>query len=58
MDKLALYEIREWMCKKENMEKLSDREKIQISEAIDEYTEKIAPIILKHMAGIRRVEQI
>ena len=51
MDEKTENEITQWMCKPENMKKLSVMEKLNISIAWQEYVEKIAPIILKHMGG-------
>lgn len=51
MDQHTHDEIMNWMSDQENMKKLSMVESIKISLAMAEYTEKIAPIILKHMAA-------
>lgn len=50
MDKHTHDEIMNWVSSEENIAKLSLIERTKIGLALAEFTEKVAPIILKHMA--------
>lgn len=54
MDQNTHDEIMKWISKEENIAKLSLTEKNKIALALSEFTEKVAPIIIKHITGDKK----